>query len=184
MVSITKFSFSVPRCSGIASLLACCAVFAFPALAQTAAETAAETAAATSVSAGTAASAKVMQPFKTIPIQTKSSPSAPASSPHIVGSTKVTSVEANRHALEAQAGTDAARLLVRATPSQAQVWINNQPVGNTPLLLILAPGKYTLEMRGSRQETARQELALLPKETREVAVKLEVRYPTRVVASH
>lgn len=171
----------VSRCSGVGGVLLCCAVFTCPALAQTATETAATT----SVSAGVAANAKTMESFKPIPAQTaQTSAASTGPSPHIVGSGKATNVEANRHTLEAQAGADAARLLVRATPSQAQVWINNQPVGNTPLLLILAPGKYTLEMRGSRQETARQELALLPKETREIAVKLEVRYPTRVVASH
>jgi len=169
------------RYYGIAGVFVCCAVFASPALSQTAAEAAATT----SVSAGVAVNTKPVGSFEPIPAQTaQSSPASSGPSPHIVGSAKATNVEVNRHALEAQAGADAARLLVRATPAQAQVWINNHAVGNTPLLLILAPGKYTLEMRGSRQETARQEVALLPKETREVAVKLELRYPTRVVAAH
>jgi hypothetical protein len=74
--------------------------------------------------------------------------------------------------------------LLRSTPSQAQVWINNKPVGSTPILLIVPPGKYTVEMRGSRQETGRTDLALLPKETRELALKLEARYPSRIVAPH
>jgi hypothetical protein len=149
------------------------------------AQAVAEAAATTSMSAGVAANAKPVEPFKPIsaPGSQGSSPSSQVSQ-HIVSSTKTVSVDANRRALESRAGADAARLLVRATPSQAQVWINNEPVGTTPLLLVLAPGKYSVEMRGSRQETARQDVALLPKETREVAVKLEVRYPTRVVASH
>lgn len=149
------------------------------------AQAVAETAATTSMSAGVAANAKLVEPFKAIsaPPTAAPAPSAQASQ-HILSSTKTINVDANRHALESRAGADAARLLVRATPSQAQVWINNEPVGNTPLLLILAPGNYILEMRGSRQEIARQNIALLPKETRNLAVKLEVRYPTRVVASH
>jgi PEGA domain-containing protein len=103
-------------------------------------------------------------------------------SPHILVSTKAPEVETNRHALEANAGPDAAKLMVRSLPSQAQVWINGKPVGMTPMLLIVPPGKYKIELRGTRQETAQQEVALLPKETRELNVKLELRYPTRVVS--
>jgi hypothetical protein len=111
-------------------------------------------------------------------------PAGQAASPHIVGSPSASpSVEANRQALESKAGTDGAKLLLRSTPSQAQVWINNQDVGNTPLLLIVPPGKYVVEMRGTRQETGKQELALLPRETREVAIKLDLHYPSRVVAA-
>lgn len=47
------------------------------------------------------------------------------------------------------------------------------------MLLVLAPGKYSLELRGQRMEHASQVVDLLPKETREVALKLAVRYPTR-----
>lgn len=149
------------------------------------AQSVAEAAATTSMAAGVAANAKPTDSFNTISAPaSQTSVSSAQVSQHILSSTKSVSVDANRRTLESRAGADAARLLVRATPSQAQVWINNEPVGSTPLLLILAPGKYTLEMHGSRQEIARQDVALLPKETHEVAVKLEVRYPTRVVALH
>ena len=47
------------------------------------------------------------------------------------------------------------------------------------MLLVLAPGKYQLELRGPRMEYASQVVDLLPKETREVALKLAVRYPIR-----
>jgi hypothetical protein len=149
-----------------------CAVLA----AGTQAQTAAEAAGATAVSGGVAASAKPVQVPQAVP--------GKASSPHIVSTPNGNTVESNRKALEAKAGTDGARLLLRSTPSQAQVWINNKPVGSTPILLIVPPGKYTVEMRGSRQETGRTDLALLPKETRELALKLEARYPTRIVAPH
>ena len=160
------------------------AVFGSPARAQTAAETAG----ATSVSSAVAANAKPIQ-MPAVPTGAGHANGAPGQSgqapPYILSSSSsTTTVEANRHALEAKAGPDAARLLVRSTPSSAQVWIDNQPVGSTPLLLIIPPGKYMLELRGSRQEAGRKELALLPKETREVTVKLELRYPTRVLAAH
>jgi len=155
------------------------------------AQAVAETAATTSATSGVAANAKPLQPpISVIPTAAKqgsaaASPApAPQASPHIMSSTNTASVDTNRRVLELRAGTDAAHLLVRATTSQAQVWINNEPVGKTPLLLILAPGKYTLELRGSRQEIARQDVALLPKEAREVSVKLQVRYPAYVVAAH
>ena len=140
------------------------------------AQAATEAAGATSVTSYVAASPKPTA----IP---KGSPAnASQSSPHIVASSKAAEVESNRHALETKAGPEAARLLVRSMPSQAQVWINEKPVGTTPLLLIVPAGKYRMELRGVRQESAQQELAVLPKETQEILVKLVERYPIRVVA--
>lgn len=86
----------------------------------------------------------------------------------------------NRNALEQRAGKDAGKLLVRSTPSGARIWINGMFVGNTPLLLILAPGQYQVEVQAQRFESARQEVALLPRETREMALRMAVRYPTTV----
>ena len=65
-------------------------------------------------------------------------------------------------------------------PSQAQVWVDGSAVGTTPLLLILAPGKYRIELRGVRQEHAETECALLPRETQEVVMKLQKMYPNRI----
>jgi hypothetical protein len=181
MIVFGKNWFLNARCVIVGAALAggvCCAPRGL-------AQAVAETAATTSVTSGVAANAKPLQPISVIPTAAKQgSAAASQASPHIMSSTNTANVDTNRRVLESRAGTDAARLLVRATPSQAQVWINNEPVGKTPLLLILAPGKYTLELRGSRQEIARQNVALLPKETREVSVKLQVRYPTYVVAAH
>jgi PEGA domain len=176
----------VPRGRNLVWILLCCAALGPRALSQTAAEAAG----ATSVAAGAAANAKSVALPNPIPsdntsVRPNPTPSQNSqTSPHIVGSPSRHTVESNRQALEAKARADGARVLLRSTPSEAQVWINNQPVGNTPLLLIVPPGKYTVEMRGTRQETGRQELSLLPKETREVALKLELHYPTRVVAAH
>lgn len=86
-----------------------------------------------------------------------------------------------RKELEARAGKDAAKLMLRSVPPKAWVRIDGKPVGETPLLLIVAPGVYVVEMqRGARMDSARRQVDLLPKETREVVLTLESRYPTRV----
>ena len=86
----------------------------------------------------------------------------------------------NRRELEKDAGEHAAKLLVRSDPSKASVLIDGKLVGNTPLLLILPPRQYKVEMRGSRLEFAQGQVDLLPKETREFELKLEQRYPSQV----
>jgi hypothetical protein len=67
-------------------------------------------------------------------------------------------------------------------PGATQIWINGKIVGKTPLLLVLAPGKYEVEMRGARGETGKSTVDLLPHETREVLVKMHSLYPARVAA--
>jgi len=86
----------------------------------------------------------------------------------------------NRQTLEQHAGKNACKLLLRSVPSAAQVYVDGAFVGNSPMLLIIAPGKYQIEMRGHRLELAERVVDLLPRETREVALSLTARYPTRV----
>lgn len=88
----------------------------------------------------------------------------------------------NRQALEKRAGKDACKLLLRSQPTGAQVWVDGAFVGNTPLLLLVAPGKYQVQMRGQRLESARQVVGLLPHESQDVELKLAIRYPLRVTA--
>src|SRR3972149_6461741 len=80
-----------------------------------------------------------------------------------------------------EAGKDAGTLLLRSVPNKARVWVDGKPVGNTPLLLILPPGGYKVEMRGERLEFAQRQGNLLPKEKREVVFPLKLRYPTQVL---
>jgi hypothetical protein len=87
---------------------------------------------------------------------------------------------ANRKELERQAGRDAGKLLLRSGSAEATAWINGKVVGNTPLLLLLAPGQYRVELRGSRSEFAQGTVDLLPNETRELVMELEQRYPSQV----
>lgn len=136
----------------------------------------AETAGATSVSATAASSAKATTMPK-FPATGASSASA-----HLIASSAPAPEATNRKMFEARAGKDASKLLLRATPVEAQIWVDGRIVGKTPMLLVLAPGKYEIEMRGARGQTGKHSVDLLPRETRELAVKLAPLYPGRVSA--
>jgi hypothetical protein len=132
------------------------------------------------MSAAAAASAK---PIKLPNLPTASSPatSSPGSASHIVsGSSGPPADEINRRALAESAGKNAGKLLLRSNLPNSRVWIGGKFVGKTPLLLIVAPGKYQLEAQGPNSESTQDSVALMPHETREVVLKLEPRYPARV----
>ena len=132
-----------------------------------------EAAGATSVSATAAAGASQLG---------FSAPALPENknkSPHMAVRSGPPPEVANRKALEERAGKDAGKVLLRSVPTGAQVWIDGAFVGSSPMLLILAPGKYQVELRGQRLERATRSVDLLPHETREVTLTLAVRYPTR-----
>jgi hypothetical protein len=104
----------------------------------------------------------------------------PANFVHLPARTGPAAEELNRRALEAHAGKDAAKLMLRSLPNKSAVRINGKVVGKTPVLLILAPGAYKIEMEGDRMSSAEKQVDLLPHETREVTMALESRYPVRV----
>lgn len=133
------------------------------------------------VEAAGASSASAAAVTKAIPTVRPSItlPEGNGKSPHLAASLGPPPDVANRRALEKQAGQNAGKLLLRSVPSSAQVWIDGAFVGNSPMLLILAPGKYRVELRGQRMEYAVRVVDLLPRETREIALTLAVRYPTR-----
>jgi hypothetical protein len=135
----------------------------------------AETAGATSVSgATTAAVAKTLN----FPAADKSA--AGGTSPHLQASAAPSPQIVNRRALEEHAGRDPSKLLIRSNPPASQIWIDDKFVGNAPMLLVLAPGKYRVSFRGARMENGQQTVDLLPRETRELALTLSTHYPTRV----
>jgi len=168
-----KFVVLIPA----ATIAFLCSAFANPVRCQAVAEAAG----ANSVSASVTSSIKppTMPKFPA----TGAGSSASSSSPHLIASAGPPPEETNRKSLEASAGKDAGKLLLRATPVEGQIWIDGKIVGKTPLLLVLAPGKYQIEMRASRGQTGRRSVDLLPHETRELAVKLDQLYPGRVVAA-
>src|ERR1700722_13374384 len=88
--------------------------------------------------------------------------------------------EVNRKALEQQAGSDAAKLLLRSVPTDAIVYVDGMFVGRTPLLLILPPGKRQVEMRGQRQDIGAGVVELAPKEARQFELTLTARYTASV----
>jgi PEGA domain len=141
----------------------------------TKAQAVAEAAGATSVSATATGAAK--------PAMIPKLPGAAGSgSQHLIASGGPPPQETNVREFQAHAGKDAGKVLLRATPSEAQIWVNGKIVGKTPLLLVLAPGKYEVEMRGARGESGKSMVDLLPRETRELQVKLHSLYPARVKA--
>lgn len=92
------------------------------------------------------------------------------------------SENANRRALEQRAGQDAAKLNLKSVPAKALVRIDGQPVGQTPLLISLAPGAHKIEMQGPRMEFGQQQLTLTSKETRLIELQLSAapRYPSEI----
>jgi PEGA domain len=138
----------------------------------------AETAGGTSVGAAATTSMRPVMVTKLPNVAGTASGSA-----HLVASYGPAPEDTNRKVLEEKAGKDASKLLLRATPVEAQIWVNGKIVGKTPLLLVLAPGKYQVEMRGARGQTGRRSVDLLPHETRELAVKLEQLYPGRITVT-
>ena len=88
--------------------------------------------------------------------------------------------EVNRRTLEARAGNDAAKMLLRSTPTGARITVDGLFVGKTPLLLIVAPGKYKIQMQNERQAFGERAVELGAKETQEVALTLAPKYPDRV----
>ena len=86
--------------------------------------------------------------------------------------------EENRKALEQRAGQDAAKVLLQSTPSEARAYVDGAIVGRTPLLLILPPGKYKVEMRGQREEFGERLIELPANETQRIVLNLVPHFPT------
>ena len=107
-------------------------------------------------------------------------PATTNTSPHLVATDGPPPEDVNRKALEDRAGTDAGKLFLRSTPSGAQILIDGAFVGHTPLLLVVPPGKYRIEMRGTRGEAATSTIGLLANKTQEVALSLKQLYPATV----
>jgi hypothetical protein len=133
--------------------------------------------------ASTISTTATSQPNLPKPSGSATPPSAgavPNKPQHIASPSGPASEIINRKALEQRAGKNPCKLLLRSTPSAAQVFVDGAFVGESPLLLMVPPGKYQIEMRGHRLEFGQSAVDLLPRETREVALSLTARYPTRV----
>lgn len=133
----------------------------------------AESGAMTSHSAIAAQSAKPLS-------STTASSAKQSTSPHLAAQTGPPRDEVNRQDFEDNAGEKAGKLLLRSVPSGAEIFINGLFVGRTPLLMVIAPGKYTIDMRGQRQESGHSTIGVMPKETQTVVINLNQRYPASI----
>ena len=161
-----------------------------PAHAQAAAQSATGAAAASAPAASAAAATSTAAAGVTattdekksgpVTLATPVAPSGTGSSPHLIAHSGPPAEEVNRKELEDHAGRDAGKLLLRSTPAGAQIFINGAIVGHTPLLLMVAPGKYTVEMRGGRDDVAQRIVGLMANETQEISLKLSSHYPASI----
>ncbi|MGH9787795.1 MAG: PEGA domain-containing protein [Candidatus Acidiferrales bacterium] len=139
------------------------------------AQAAAEYGKAASAAASTAAHAKPAM------IAAPPSPAKKPASKHLpLGVLSTELAEENRRELLENAGEEPAVVLLRSEPGGARVWVDGKLVGETPLLLVVAPGPHVVELRGARQSRARQGVVLAPKERKEIELSLKTRYPSQV----
>jgi PEGA domain len=101
-------------------------------------------------------------------------------SPHILAPDGPPPDVVNRKEFEDNAGDKAGKLLLRSVPTGADVFVNNLLVGQTPILIVIAPGAYKVEMRGGRDESGKASVGVMPKETSTVAIELKQRYPSNI----
>lgn len=139
------------------------------------AQAGAEYGSATAKAGATAAGAKLPKPNLTPPATSGQPQSA-----HLPIQTGESVAAGNVRSLQEHAGPDAAKLSLQSVPDHAQVWLNGLFVGATPLNLTLAPGRYRVEMRSAAKESGRQEIELVPKQSRQVAMTLAPRYPKKI----
>jgi hypothetical protein len=135
-----------------------------------------EAAGTSSISSATVTSAKSSS-IPAVPPSTNHS-----ASPHVFLTPGPSPEETNRRALEENAGAGASKLLLRSSLPDSRVWINGKPIGKLPMLVVVPPGKYQVELVGPHAERTECSVALLPRETRELNLKLVPRYPARVTA--
>jgi PEGA domain len=128
----------------------------------------------------TATSGTVTTTSKQLSFASTNSPKDRNASPHLAATSGPPPEVVNRQSLEQHAGNDAGKLMLRTLPTGAQIWINDMFVGNAPMLLIVAPGKYKIDAQGQRSEHMQSSVDLLPRETRKVVLTLTARYPMRV----
>jgi PEGA domain len=86
----------------------------------------------------------------------------------------------NRRALEQRAGGQAGKMLLRSVPSRARIFVDGAFVGRTPLLLLVAPGQYDVQMRGEQEQLGERTVTMAAGGTEQIALTLAPHYPTQV----
>jgi PEGA domain len=136
--------------------------------------------AVTEAAAATSNSSMAAHTMKAPPLN-MASPAKDNQSAYMIARSGPSEEEINRKDLEDNAGPNAGKLLLRSVPTGADIFINDRLVGKTPLLMVVAPGKYKIAMRGSRQDEGQKLIGLMPKETQTVVITLKERYPSSIV---
>ena len=108
------------------------------------------------------------------------SPAKQNPSPHLAAPLGPPLNEVNRENFEDNAGEKAGKLLLRSVPSGALIFVNDLCIGQTPMLMMIAPGKYKIDMLGPRQESGHSTVGIMPKETQTVLITLNQRYPASI----
>jgi PEGA domain-containing protein len=131
-------------------------------------------------SAVTTASLRMVPQAARVSTYTLPSPAKQTPSPHLLERCGPPPDEVNRKEFADNAGDSAGKLLLRSVPSGADVFVDGLLVGRTPLLMVIAPGPYKIEMRGARDDSGHASVGVMPKETRTVAIELKQRYPASI----
>jgi len=143
-----------------------------------------ESLAVTISSLGMAAQARRTTPFNmgSLATQSSSSPNSAkqGASPHILQRSGPPPNEVNRKEFEDNAGAGAGKLLIRSVPGGADVFVDGLLVGQTPMLMVIAPGPHKVDMRGARDDSGHASVQVIAKETRTVAIELKQRYPSSI----
>jgi PEGA domain len=145
------------------------------------AQDAAETAAMTANSAAAAQSARPPSFAIAVPSKVTSAPATASNGrPYLLARNGPPADDVNRKDFEDNAGVNAGKLLLRSKPSGVEIFIDGRLVGRTPLLMVIAPGKYQIDMRGPREESGHTTVGVMPKEMHVVAVTLNQKYPAGI----
>jgi hypothetical protein len=135
--------------------------------------------------AATAAAAKV--PLPNIVIPSGSAPArkaSPATAPAASAPTRLPTVDeaatANRLGLQRRAGPEGADISFRSVPEHAQIFIDTQFVGASPLKLKLAPGPHRVYVTAPEMLASDQQIDVAPKQIREIVLSLNPRASKKV----
>lgn len=134
----------------------------------------------------TAAAAKSPLPNLTIPLGSpapaakKSSAPAPAGAPAAALPTADQAAAANRLGLQRRAGPDGADISFTSVPDHAQVFVDTQFVGSTPMKLKLASGRHRIYVTAPNMVASDQVIDVTPKQIREIVLSLNPRAPKKI----
>jgi len=151
-------------------------------------QAAAEYGAMTAKMGATTAAAAAKVPLPTViipggssaPARKKSSSPAPPGAAPAALPTADQAAAANRLGLERRAGPEGADISFTSVPDHAQVFVDTQFVGSTPVKLKLATGRHRIYVTAPNMLASDQVIDVAPKQIREIVLSLNPRAPKKV----